>query len=70
MVSLVFLLFILTALASLSTNIWLSKWTDRSKKETLSSNHTSTSMSKIHGLTIYTILGCSHGNKFKKISSL
>ena len=66
MVLLVFLFFTLTALASLSNNIWLSKWTDRSKKETLSSNHTSTSMSKMHGLTIYSILGCSNGNKFSK----
>jgi hypothetical protein len=68
MVLVIFFGFCLTALASLSTNIWLSKWTDRSKKETISANETSSSISKIHGLTVYSILGCSQGNKFKKIS--
>jgi hypothetical protein len=68
MVLIVVLAFTLTSLSSLSTNIWLSKWADRSKKETLSSNNTSSSssISKIHGITIYSILGCCQGNKLKK----
>ncbi|CAF1083600.1 unnamed protein product [Rotaria sordida] len=59
MVLLIFILFSLTTLTSLSTNIWLSRWTDRSKNETISTNDTSSSssMSKIHGLTVYSILG-------------
>jgi hypothetical protein len=69
MVLIIVFLFCLTALSSLSTNIWLSKWTDRSKKETLSTNQTlssSSSMDKVYGLTIYSILGLCQGNKFKK----
>jgi len=64
MVLAVFFLFSLTTLASLSTNIWLAKWTDRTKNETLSSNKTSSSITKIHGITIYSILGCCQGNKY------
>jgi hypothetical protein len=66
MVFVVFFLFSLTTLASLSTNIWLSRWTDHAKKETLSINETSSSSSidKIRGLTIYSILGCCQGNKY------
>jgi len=67
MIAIIFCLFFLTTLASLSTNLWLSKWTDRSKKEDpLSTNGTSSSISKIKGLTIYSILGCSQGKKSKK----
>ncbi|CAF3803663.1 unnamed protein product [Adineta steineri] len=58
MIIIVCVLFSLTTLASLSTNIWLSRWTDQSKKE---ANHTSPSMSKIHGITIYSLLGLSQG---------
>ncbi|CAF3640789.1 unnamed protein product [Rotaria sordida] len=62
MVLLIFILFSLTTLTSLSTNIWLSRWTDRSKNETISTNDTSSSsMSKIHGLTVYSILGFCQG---------
>ncbi len=67
MVLIIFVLFSLTTLASLSTNIWLSRWTDHSKKETISINQTSSSSSidRIHGLTVYSILGCCQGNQFK-----
>ena len=63
MVLLVMFTFILNSTAALGTNIWLSRWADRSKKETLSSNSTTKPISKTHGLTVYTILGCSQGNK-------
>jgi thioredoxin-related protein len=69
MVLATFFLFCLTILASASTNVWLSKWTDQSKKETISTNETSSSISNTHSLIVFSILGCSQGNKFKKISA-
>ncbi|CAF3925067.1 unnamed protein product [Rotaria sp. Silwood2] len=57
MVSFIFVLFLLTTISSLSTNVWLSRWTDRSKNVTISTNERSSSISKIHGLTVYSILG-------------
>jgi hypothetical protein len=68
MVIIVVFCFCLTTLASLSTNIWLSKWTDQSKKETMSINETSSSIYKVHGLAIYSILGLCQGNKFEKLN--
>ncbi|CAF4606534.1 unnamed protein product [Rotaria socialis] len=57
MVLFIFCLFSLTALLSLSTNVWLSRWTDRSKNESMSANVTSGSISKLRGIAIYSILG-------------
>jgi len=69
MVAAVIFFFSLTSLASLSTNIWLAKWTDQTKKETISTNETSSSsIDKVHGLAIYSILGCCQGKKFEKIN--
>ena len=65
MVLIIFTLFFLTATAALSKNIWLSKWTDQAKKQTMSTNETSSSssISRIRGLTIYSTLGLCQGNK-------
>ncbi|CAF0750239.1 unnamed protein product [Rotaria sp. Silwood1] len=57
MVLIICVLFSLTTLSSLSTNVWLSRWTDRSKNETVSTHDRSSSISKIHGITVYSILG-------------
>ncbi|CAF0998002.1 unnamed protein product [Rotaria magnacalcarata] len=61
MVLFIFCLFSLTALSSLSTNVWLSRWTDRSKNESISANVTSGSISKLRGIAIYSILGLCQG---------
>jgi len=69
MVAAVIFFFSLTSLASLSTNIWLAKWTDQTKKETISTNETSSSsIDKVHGLAIYSILGCCQGKEFEKMN--
>lgn len=61
MVSAVFFMFTLTALSALGTNIWLSKWTDRSKNDTLSTNQTVSSKNQVHNLIIYSTLGFCQG---------
>jgi hypothetical protein len=66
MVLLIFMLFFLAAVASLSTNIWLAKWTDQAKKEAVSNNETSSTITKIRGLSIYSSLGIFQGNKLRK----
>ena len=61
MITLIIIFFILTLCASLSTNIWLSKWTDKVNKEILL-NNTSSWSSQIHSMNIYAILGIIFGN--------
>lgn len=61
MVLVVFIMFTLTTLSALGTNIWLSKWTDRSKKGTLSTNETSSSNNQMPGLLIYSTFGFCQG---------
>ncbi len=57
------ILFCLTVSASLSANIWLSKWTDTANgtkvKNNTSSNH------QIHNMIIYSALGIAQGNKMR-----
>jgi len=60
MVALVITLFCLTICASLSTNIWLSKWTDK-RKGNIVKNSTSSSSSQIHDMNIYSALGIAQG---------
>ncbi|CAF0918354.1 unnamed protein product [Adineta ricciae] len=59
MICLICLLFCCLAGAALSTNIWLSKWTDQAKQD--ANNTAASSRNKIHGLAIYSALGCSQG---------
>jgi hypothetical protein len=61
MIALIMGLFCLTICASVSTNIWLSKWTDRTKMEKMG-NKTSSS-NQIHNLNIYSALGIIQGTK-------
>ncbi|CAF5196493.1 unnamed protein product, partial [Rotaria magnacalcarata] len=56
MVGLIMIFFGLTICASLSTNIWLSKWTDTVKSKTLT-NNTSSRSNQIYYMNIYSILG-------------
>jgi len=63
-------LFSLTALSALSTNVWLSRWTDQSKKGTISMNQTSSSIDRMHGLTVYSILGCCQGTHMNSMFSV
>ncbi|CAM4943622.1 unnamed protein product [Rotaria socialis] len=60
MVGLVMIFFGLTICASLSTNIWLSKWTDTVKSKTLT-NNTSSRSNQIYYMNIYSILGLIQG---------
>lgn len=65
MVGFIFLCFCLNMLMALSTNIWLSKWTDDSKKEAMNNNTNSASRSRVHGLVIYSILGVGQGKTYR-----
>ena len=56
------LLFLLTVCAALSTNIWLSKWTDESKGKP-EGNSTAWAR-QMRDMTIYSALGFSQGNRF------
>lgn len=58
MFTLITIFFCLTTSATLLTNIWLSKWTDKSR----SNNTSSASKSEIHNLAIYSALGVTQGN--------
>ncbi len=60
MISLIVVLFCLTVCASLSTNIWLSKWTDKAKMEKVKNN--TSSSNQIHYMNIYSVLGIIQGN--------
>ncbi|CAF4159712.1 unnamed protein product [Rotaria magnacalcarata] len=60
MVGLIMIFFGLTICASLSTNIWLSKWTDTVKSKTLT-NNTSSRSNQIYYMNIYSILGLIQG---------
>lgn len=66
MVFVVMCFFTISALTSLSTNIWLSKWTDQAKKSTITMNGTSVPINQMHGLSIYSALGICQGKKFKR----
>ncbi|UJR25517.1 hypothetical protein I4U23_006863 [Adineta vaga] len=59
MICIICILFCCSAVSTLGTNIWLAKWTDQAKQEM--NTTTSSSGKKIHGLTIYSILGCCQG---------
>ncbi|CAF3899223.1 unnamed protein product [Adineta steineri] len=57
MIILITIFFCLTTFTTLCTNIWLSKWTDKSTR-----NDTSSILNnRIHDLTIYSILGLAQG---------
>jgi hypothetical protein len=62
MIGLVFTLFCLTICTSLSTNIWLSKWTDKSKMK-IEGNNTSSSTSQIFNMNVYSAFGIAQGNQ-------
>jgi hypothetical protein len=62
MVALVVTLFCLTILTSLSTNIWLSKWTDKAKMKT-EVNNTSSSTNQIFNMNVYSAFGIAQGNQ-------
>jgi hypothetical protein len=57
MVILIFILFGLTTLSYMSTNIWLSKWTDNAKSEAARNDSTG----RVRGLAIYSGLGVLQG---------
>jgi hypothetical protein len=61
MIALIVSLFCLTICISLSTNIWLSKWTDKSKMKTEGNNTSSTS--QIFNMNVYSALGITQGNQ-------
>jgi hypothetical protein len=61
MIGSIVVLFCLTICVSLSTNIWLSKWTDKAKMEKLRNN--TSSSNQIHDMNIYSALGIAQGNK-------
>jgi len=61
MVALIILLFCLTTSASLSANIWLSKWTDTTKSDISKNNTASSSKNQIHNMNIYSILAMIQG---------
>ncbi len=58
MTTLITIFFCLTTFATLCTNIWLSKWTDKSTRNDTSS----LSNSRIHDMKIYSALGMTQGN--------
>ncbi|CAF0999654.1 unnamed protein product [Rotaria sordida] len=60
MIGLICIFFCLTTFASLSTNIWLSKWTDKMKVIT-TTNNTSSRKSQIYYMNIYSALGITQG---------
>ncbi len=62
MIALIAILFCLTISASLSTNIWLSKWTDKSKRITVE-NSTSSLTNQIFNMNIYAAFGIAQGKK-------
>jgi hypothetical protein len=62
MVTLLIISFCLTICAALSSNIWLSKWTDRAKVKAVA-NDTSSWNSQIHDMNIYSALGIAQGNR-------
>lgn len=45
----------------MSTNIWLSKWTDRSKSITSTNRTREESISRVQGIAIYSALGGCQG---------
>ncbi|CAF3642109.1 unnamed protein product [Adineta steineri] len=62
----IFVFFCLTVCASLSSNIWLSKWTDQVKQKntTINNNNNTSSTSfnnQIHNMIIYSTLGITQG---------
>ena len=59
MICVICVLFCCVAVAALSTNIWLSKWTDQAKQD--ANNTANSSANKIRGLAIYSALGCGQG---------
>jgi hypothetical protein len=61
MVTLIILFFCLTTFASLSANIWLSKWTDQAKIQVVRNYTSSISSSQIRNLNIYAVLGIAQG---------
>lgn len=61
MVVLVVVLVFLTICVSLSTSIWLSKWTDRAKMKTAENNTSSLWISQIHDMSVYSALGIAQG---------
>jgi len=65
MVALIVVFFCLTLCASLSTNIWLSKWTDKAKvkEEGNNTSSSSSSGSQIFNMNIYSALGIAQGNQ-------
>ena len=63
MIALIVVLVFLTICVSLSTNIWLSKWTDRAKIKTAENNTSSLWISQIHDMSVYSALGIAQGNK-------
>ena len=67
MICVVCLLFCCLAGVTLNTNIWLSKWTDQAKQD--ANNTAASSINKIHGLAIYSALGCSQGKIYIQLYS-
>ena len=61
MVALISALFCLTICVSLSTNIWLSKWTDKAKMETGENNTSSSWTTQTDDMSIYSMLGITQG---------
>lgn len=60
MIALISALFCLTICVSLSTNIWLSKWTDKAKMGT-GDNQTSSWTTQTNDMSIYSVLGIAQG---------
>jgi ABC-type multidrug transport system fused ATPase/permease subunit len=61
-VALISALFCLTICVSLSTNIWLSKWTDKGKMGTGENTTSSSSWTtQTHDMSIYSVLGIAQG---------
>lgn len=60
MIALISALFCLTICVSLSTNIWLSKWTDKAKMGT-GDNQTSSWTTQTKDMSIYSVLGIAQG---------
>jgi hypothetical protein len=61
MVALIIVFFCLTICASLTTNIWLSKWTDQAKMTRAGNITTSSSTSQIFNMNIYAAFGLAQG---------
>jgi hypothetical protein len=66
MVALIVVFFCLALCASLSANIWLSRWTDKAKVKEEGNNTSSSSSSsgsQIFNMNIYSALGITQGNQ-------